>query len=221
MNNLKEKYIKEIRGELKKEMKISNVYMIPNLEKIIVNVGLGEVVNNPQAMKKVAEDLATITSQKPLITKAKKTISNFNIRAGMDIGLKVTLRRDRMWDFFEKLVAIVLPRVKDFRGVSRRSFDGRGNYSLGIKDHTIFLEIDPNKIDKIRSLQVTIVTTAEDDNMGLMLLKKLGMPFSKEEDARMLEKMRESVKKERKQIAKIKAKRAAEGKGIESRRVEK
>lgn len=220
MNKLKEKFLKEIRSELKKELKIGNDLAVPVLEKIVVNVGMGEVISNPPALEKMAADLALITGQKSLVTKAKRAISNFKIREDMSIGLKVTLRRRRMWDFFEKLVGIVLPRVKDFRGVSDRSFDGFGNYSLGIKDHTIFSELDPNKIDKIRSFQITIITTAKTDVEGHKLLKKLGMPFAKEEDVKMFEKMRDSVKKERKERAKLKAKRMAEGKKIEESRKE-
>lgn len=220
MNKLKEKFLKEIRSELKKELEIKNDLAVPKLGKIVVNVGMGEVVSNPPALEKMAADLALITGQKPLVTKAKRAISNFKIREDMSIGLKVTLRRERMWDFFEKLVGIVLPRVKDFRGVSDRSFDGFGNYSLGIRDHTIFTELDTNKIDKIRSFQITIITTAKTDVEGYKFLKKLGMPFAKEEDVKMFEKMRDSVKKERKDRAKLKAKRMAEGKTIEEKKEE-
>jgi large subunit ribosomal protein L5 len=218
MNKLKERYKKEISKDLQKELKLDNQMAVPTLEKIVVNVGMGEVINNSQALEKMSGDLTLITGQKPLETKAKKAISNFQIRMGQSIGLKVTLRGDRMWDFYEKLVDVILPRIRDFRGVSRKSFDGQGNYALGVKDHTVFPEIDPNKIDKIRSFEVIIVTTAKNDTDGVKLLSKLGMPFTKEEDAKMLEKMSESLKKERKEQAKMKAKRMAEGKNIEERR---
>lgn len=221
MNSLKERYKKEIVPELKKELGYTNDLSVPNLSEIIVNVGLGEAVTNPQAIEQMSKDIATITGQKPYVTKARRAISNFKIRAGQKIGLKVTLRRERMWDFFQKLVNIVLSRVKDFRGVSRRAFDGQGNYALGIREHTVFADIDPNKVDKLRSLQVVIVTTARDDKEGLLLLEKLGMPFAKEADVRELERMKELMKKEKKELSKLKAQRLAEGKKIEKSRTEK
>ncbi|MBN2016144.1 50S ribosomal protein L5 [Candidatus Dojkabacteria bacterium] len=220
MSDLKEKYKKEILPELKKELKVKNDFEVPTLKQIVVNIGLGEVVNNKQVLEKVSEDLAVITGQKPLVTRAKKAISNFKIRKGLEIGLKIDLRSDRMWDFFEKVVSIVLPRIKDFRGVSRKAFDGFGNYSLGIRDHTVFPEIDPNKVDKIRSFQINIITTARNDKQGFRLLELLGMPFAKVEDMRMMEKMQEAIRKERKEQEKMKAQRQSEGKDIEERRVE-
>jgi len=220
MNRLKETYKKEIVPKLMKKLKIENNMAVPNLEKIVINIGLGEVVKNPQALEKMSDDLSVITGQKPLVTKVKKAISNFNIRPGMDIGLKVTLRHDRMWDFFDKLVTIVLPMVKDFRGLSRRSFDGYGNYSLGMRDHTIFPEIDPNKIDKIRSLQIIIVTTARKDHDGLILLEELGMPFAKESEARVLDNIHETLDKEKKELDKLKEERLSKGKDIQDRRTE-
>jgi large subunit ribosomal protein L5 len=220
MNSLEEKYKKEVVPDLKKRLHCKSLLEVPTLEKIIVNVGLGEAIQNPQALEKVSEDLALITGQKPLITKARKAISNFNLRAGADIGLKVSLRRERMWNFFQKLISVVLPRVRDFRGVSPRSFDGRGNYSLGIREHTVFPEIDPNKVDKLRSLQITIVTTAENDKEGLVLLEELGMPFAKGGEAEELIKMKEMMRKEKKELSKMKAKRLAEGRKIEERRKE-
>lgn len=215
MDSLKEKYIKEAIPALKKELGISNDFAVPNLEKIVINTGLGEAIKNAEALGKMSEDLAIITGQKPLETKAKKAISNFDLRIGDKIGLKVTLRRDRMWNFFKKLVSIVLPRVKDFRGVSPKSFDGRGNYSLGIREHTVFPEIDPNKVDKLRSLQVIIVTTAENDKDALSLLEKLGMPFAKGQEAEEIDRMKVAIKSEKKNLTKLKAKRLAEGKNIE------
>lgn len=179
MTSFKEYYKKEIVGKLKKELNLSNDLSVPNLSKIVVNVGLGEAVTNKDSLAKVGEDLAIITGQKAKINKAKKAISNFKVKEGMEIGLSVTLRGDRMWFFFEKLVKIVLPRIKDFRGISRKAFDGYGNYALGIREYAIFPEIDPNKIDKIRSLQIIIVTTAKDDKSALRFLELLGMPFKK------------------------------------------
>ncbi len=218
MNRLRKKYKEDIVPKLEKKIGGNNTMAVPNLEKIVVNIGLGEVINNPQALEKMGEDIKVITGQKPLVTKVKKAISNFNIRPGMDIGLKVTLRRERMWDFFDKLITIVLPMVKDFRGLPRNSFDGYGNYTLGMKDHTIFSEIDPNKIDKIRSLEITIVTTARNDREGFILLEELGMPFAKESEARVLEQIHESINKEKKELESLKAKRLSEGKDIEDRR---
>ena len=207
MNKLKEKYQNKIIKELKSELNLKNDLSVPTLEKLVVNIGLGEAVTNQKVIETVSEDLSLITGQKPVITKARKAISNFDIREGLPIGLKVTLRRDRMWDFYEKLVGIVLPRLKDFRGVSRKAFDGFGNYSLGIVDHTVFPEIDTNKIDRIRSFQVIIVTTAEKDEEGFLLLEKLGMPFAKVEDIQMMDRMKESSKKEKKELSKLKQQR--------------
>lgn len=218
MDDLKEKYIKEIVPALKEELGLENDSMVPNLEKIVVNVGLGESITNPQSLAKMSEDLAIITGQKPLVTKAKRAISNFNLRSGQEIGLKVTLRRDRMWNFFQKLVSIALPRVRDFRGLSRGSFDGFGNFALGIKEHSVFPEIDPNEIDKLRSFEIIIVTTAQKDEDGLKLLEKLGMPFAKADEAKELEKMKEVLKREKKELSKVKAQRLAEGKKVEERR---
>ncbi|MBU0976436.1 50S ribosomal protein L5 [Patescibacteria group bacterium] len=212
MNNLKDKYNKNLVEELKTELKVENAMAVPALMKIVINIGMGEAVKNPQALEKMADDLALISGQKPKITKTDKAISNFGIREGMAVGMMVTLRRARMWDFFEKLVSIVLPRLKDFRGVSRKAFDGFGNYSLGIVDHTVFPEIDPNQVDRIRSLQVIIVTSARTDNEGLALLQKLGMPFAKEQEMKALERMEASLKEEKKEALKMKEMRKAEGK---------
>ena len=150
---------------------------VPKIEKVIINVGVGEAIQNPKAMDGAVNDLMTISGQKPIITKAKKSIAGFKLREGMPIGCKVTLRGDRMYDFLNRLINIVLPRVRDFRGVSPQAFDGRGNYSLGIKEQTIFPEIQYDKIDKIRGLEVVIVTTAKTDEEARELLKSMGMPF--------------------------------------------
>jgi len=152
--------------------------MIPRLEKIVVNVGLGEAVQNAKALDAAVADIAAITGQRPIITRAKKSISTFKIRTGMPIGCKVTLRGERMWDFLEKLIYVALPRVRDFRGVSPKSFDGRGNYALGLKEQLLFPEIDYDKVDKIRGMDVIIVTTAKTDEEAKALLKGLGMPFA-------------------------------------------
>lgn len=212
MNKLKEKYEKKIVKELKKEFGRDNIMSIPKLEKIVVNVGMGEAVKNPQSMDKMMDSIMKITGQKPIKTKSNSSISNFGIRVGLEIGMKVTLRRKRMWDFYERLVSVVLPRVKDFRGTPRGSFDSFGNYSLGIKDHTVFPEIDPNKVDKIRSLQITIVTTAKKDEEGFVLLEKLGMPFAKEGKARELDRMKETMEKEKKKREERRSKQKAQAK---------
>lgn len=177
---LKTKYNSEIRNKLMNELGIKNVSAVPTLSKIVVNAGIGREVakdKNPKVVEEFGADIAIITGQKPVVTVAKKAVSNFKLREGMENGLVVTLRGDRMWDFFDRLVSVALPRVKDFRGVSRRSFDGRGNYALGIREHTVFPEVDTSKMNKIRSLQVVITTTAENNEHGLALLKELGMPF--------------------------------------------
>ena len=179
MNRLQEEYNKTVSKELMKEQSYSNVMQVPTLKKIVVNVGAGEAVDNKAALDEIVEILTRITGQKPVVNKAKKAVSAFKIRQGMEIGVSVTLRGERMWQFFDKLVNIVLPRTKDFRGLSPRSFDDAGNYSLGIEDHTVFIEIDPNNVSKIRSLEVTIVTSAMNDKDGKALLDKFGFPFTK------------------------------------------
>ena len=179
MNRLQEEYNKTVSKELMKEQSYSNVMQVPTLKKIVVNVGAGEAVDNKAALDEIVEILTRITGQKPVVNKAKKAVSAFKIRQGMEIGVSVTLRGERMWQFFDKLVNIVLPRTKDFRGLSPESFDGAGNYSLGIEDHTVFIEIDPNNVSKIRSLEVTIVTSAMNDKDGKALLDKFGFPFTK------------------------------------------
>lgn len=175
---LKTKYQQDVAPALQKQFNYPNVMMTPRLEKVVVNVGMGEAVQNAKAMDAAVGDIATITGQKPVITKAKKSIATFKIREGMPIGCKVTLRGERMWDFLDKLVNVALPRVRDFRGVSPKAFDGRGNYALGLKEQLIFPEIDYDKVDKIRGMDIIIVTTARTDEEAKALLKGLGMPFS-------------------------------------------
>jgi len=177
MSRLREEYNNKIRKELLKEKEFSNVMAVPTLEKIILNVGVSEATTNGEAIEELVGVLTQISGQKPVVTKAKKAISSFKVRAGMDLGVAVTLRGERMWDFFDKLINIVFPRTKDFRGLSLNSFDGAGNYSIGIEDHTVFPEIDANNVRKIRSLQVTIVTTTKEDKSAKMFLDKFGFPF--------------------------------------------
>jgi len=171
------KYDNEIREALKKELGITNPMAIPRLEKIVINMGLGEATQNVKIMDPLVADLAAIAGQKPVTTKAKKSIAQFKVREGMPIGAMVTLRGDKMYEFLDRLVSIALPRVRDFRGVSSKSFDGRGNYTLGLRDQLIFAEIDYAKVDKLKGMNVTIVTTSQDDNGARTLLKAFGMPF--------------------------------------------
>ena len=178
MANLKTKFQQEVAPALQKQFNYPNVMMTPRMEKVVVNVGLGEAVQNAKALDAAVGDIAAITGQKPVVTRAKKSIATFKIRAGMPIGCKVTLRGERMWDFLEKLMYVALPRVRDFRGVSPKAFDGRGNYALGLKEQLIFPEIDYDKVDKIRGMDIIIVTTAKSDEESKALLKGLGMPFS-------------------------------------------
>lgn len=174
---LKEKYLKEVAPALVKEFSYTNPMSIPKLEKIVVNVGLGEAIANAKAVDVAVGDLMTITGQKPVVTKAKKSIAAFKLREGMSIGAMVTLRGDRMYEFLDRLVSLALPRVRDFRGVSPKAFDGRGNYTIGLKDQLIFPEIDFGKIDKARGMNVCIVTTAKTDEEARALLRHMGMPF--------------------------------------------
>ena len=171
------KYDNEIREGLKKELGISNPMAMPRLEKIVINMGLGEATQNVKIMDPLVADLAAIAGQKPVTTKAKKSIAQFKVREGMPIGAMVTLRGDKMYEFLDRLISIALPRVRDFRGVSSKSFDGRGNYTLGLRDQLIFAEIDYAKVDKLKGMNVTIVTTSQDDNGARSLLKAFGMPF--------------------------------------------
>lgn len=176
---LKERYRNEVVPALMKEFGYKNVMQAPRLEKVTVNVGLGEAVQNAKALEAAANDVATITGQHPVITRAKKSIANFKLRTGMPIGVVVTLRGDRMWEFLDRTLNAALPRIRDFQGVSPNSFDGRGNYSLGLREQVIYPEIEYDKIDKIRGLQVTICTTARTDEEGKRLLELLGMPFAR------------------------------------------
>jgi len=177
MARLKELYSKELAPKLMKEFNYKNKMQVPRLQKVVVNMGLGEAIQNIKVLDSATNELMVITGQKPVPSKAKKSIANFKLRKGMSIGCFVTLRKKRMYEFFDRLVNIALPRVRDFRGVSGRSFDGRGNYSLGIKEQIIFPEINYDKIDKIKGLNITIVTTAKTDEEGKALLGMLGMPF--------------------------------------------
>jgi len=174
---LRSKFEKEVAPVLLKELELKNVMAVPRLHKIVVNMGVGEATQNAKVLDPAVNELGQVTGQKPVITRAKKSIAAFKVRAGQSIGAMVTLRGDRMYEFFDRLVNIVLPRVRDFRGVSTKSFDGRGNYTLGLHDQLIFPEIDYAKVDKLKGMNVTIVTTAANDNQARMLLKHLGMPF--------------------------------------------
>ena len=177
MARLKDKYRNEIAPALAKEFDIQNVMAIPKIEKVVVNMGLGEGISNSKILDVAAEELKTITGQKPVITKAKKSIAAFKLRQGMNIGAMVTLRGDRMYEFLDRLISVALPRVRDFRGISGKAFDGRGNYTLGVREQLIFPEIDFNKVDKTRGMNISIVTTAKTDDQARALLKALGMPF--------------------------------------------
>jgi large subunit ribosomal protein L5 len=174
-----EKYKKEVIPVLKKEFGIENPMAVPRVEKVVLNMGIGEAISNAKLVDTAAEELTKIAGQRAVVTKAKKSIATFKLREGMPIGCRVTLRGERMYEFLDRLLNIALPRVRDFRGVPSRSFDGRGNFTLGIKDHLIFPEIDPTKIDKSKGLNVTIVTNAGSDDRARVLLKELGMPFGK------------------------------------------
>ena len=175
---LKEKYVKEIVPALQQKFGYKNINEVPRLEKVIINMGLGDAKDNSKSLEAAVADLATIAGQKPLVTKARKSIANFKLRAGMNIGAKVTLRADRMYFFTDKLVSVALPRVRDFRGVSASAFDGRGNYALGIKEQLIFPEIEYDKVEKIRGMEMIFVTTAKTDEEAKELLRLLGMPFA-------------------------------------------
>ncbi len=177
---LKERYQEELKPELMKSLDLKNVMQVPRVEKVVVNIGVGEAIDNAKALDAAVSDLSIITGQKPIVTKAKKSIANFKLREGRSIGAKVTLRGYRMWAFLDRLMNVALPRVRDFRGISPNSFDGRGNYTLGLREQLIFPEIDYDQIDKIRGFEVSIVTSAGDDDQGRQLLELLGMPFRKE-----------------------------------------
>ncbi len=176
---LLEKYRKDVIPVLKKEFGIANPMAVPRIEKVILNMGVGDAISNAKLVDAAAEELTKIAGQRAVVTKAKKSIASFKLRAGMPIGCRVTLRGDRMYEFLDRLLNVALPRVRDFRGVPTRAFDGRGNYTLGVRDHVIFPEIDPAKVEKSRGLNVTIVTTAGSDDRARVLLRELGMPFGR------------------------------------------
>lgn len=186
MARLREKYNSEVVAALMKEFNYPNVMAVPKIEKIVVNVGVGEAIQNTKLLDAASDDLAIITGQRPVIRRARKAIAAFKLRQGMPIGACVTLRGDRMYEFLDRLLNIALARVRDFRGVSPRSFDGRGNYTIGIKDQLIFPEIDIGKTDQLRGMNITVVTTARTDEEAHFLLKTMGMPFAKREERRML-----------------------------------
>ena len=174
---LNQRYQKVVSPQIAKEFGISNPMAVPRIEKVVINMGMGEAIANQKILDTAADELRAITGQKPVITKAKKSIASFKLRQGMPIGVVVTLRGDRMYEFLDRLVSVALPRVRDFRGVSPKAFDGRGNYTIGIREQLIFPEIDFNKVDKLRGMNITIVTTARNDEQSRALLKGLGMPF--------------------------------------------
>ena len=175
---LKELYTKEVRKKIQDEFKIKNPMAVPKIEKVVINMGVGEAISNAKIMDSAVDELTQITGQKPVITKAKKSIASFKLREGQSIGTMVTLRGDKMYEFLDRLISTALPRVRDFRGVPTKSFDGRGNYTLGIRDHLIFPEIDITKVDKSKGMNITIVTNAGNDEQARFLLQELGMPFA-------------------------------------------
>lgn len=179
MNRLTEKYSKEIAPALMKKFDYTSIMQVPKVEKIVVNIGLGEAIANPKVIEEATKELAQITGQQPVVTKAKKSIANFKLREGMPIGCKVTLRGEKMYEFLDKLISITLPRVRDFRGVNSTAFDGRGNFTLGVKEQIIFPEINYDKVNKLRGMDIVIVTTANTNEEGQALLKEMGMPFKK------------------------------------------
>lgn len=181
MNRMHERYNKEVVPALRKAFEFKNIMQVPRIQKVVVNIGMGEALDNPKSLESAVSDLMQITGQKPVQTKARRSIANFKLREGRLIGTKVTLRGDRMWSFLDRLLSTALPRVRDFRGVSSNAFDGRGNYTLGLRDQLIFPEIEYDKIDKLRGMEVTIVTTAKTDDQARVMLQLLGMPFSKKE----------------------------------------
>ena len=180
MNRMQEKYNNVVVPALRKAFDLKNVMQVPRIQKVVVNIGMGEAMDNPKALDAAVNDILQITGQKPVITKARVSIAAFKLREGRAIGVKVTLRGERMWSFLDRLLNIVLPRVRDFRGVPRDAFDGRGNYTLGLREQLIFPEIEYDKIDKIRGMEITIVTTATNDEQAASLLEMLGMPFRKD-----------------------------------------
>jgi len=180
MNGMKEKYQKEVVPALMKELDFENVMQVPRFSKVVINIGLGEAMDNPKALEAATGDLSKISGQKPVITKARRSIAAFKLREGRAIGTMVTLRGEKMWAFLDRLMNIVLPRVRDFRGVSVEAFDGRGNYTLGLREQIIFPEIDYDKVDKVRGMEITVVTTAPTDDQAAKMMQLMGMPFRKE-----------------------------------------
>lgn len=177
MARLREKYTNELKAAIQKELGLENTMAVPRIEKVVINMGLGEATQNNKILDPLVSDLAQITGQKPVMTKAKKSIAQFKVREGQSIGAMVTLRGETMFEFLDRLISVALPRVRDFKGVSSKSFDGRGNYTLGLRDQLIFPEIDYSRVEKLKGMNVTIVTTAKDDNSARVLLKHFGMPF--------------------------------------------
>lgn len=180
MNRMKERYEKEVMPAMMKALNLENTMEAPRIQKVTLNIGMGEAMDNPKSLEAASADIAAITGQKPVITKARKSVANFKLREGRAIGVMVTLRGEKMWSFLDRLMNVVLPRVRDFRGVSREAFDGRGNYTLGLREQIIFPEIEYDKVDKVRGMEITIVTTARNDNQAAVLLEMLGMPFRKD-----------------------------------------
>ncbi len=178
-SRLKDKYMKEVRKKIQDEFGITNVMAVPKVEKIVLNMGMGEAISNAKILDAAVDELGQITGQKPVTTKAKKSIASFKLREGQSIGTMVTLRGEKMYEFLDRLISIALPRVRDFRGLPTKSFDGRGNYTLGVRDHFIFPEIDISKVDKSKGMNITIVTSAKNDDQARSLLRELGMPFGK------------------------------------------
>jgi large subunit ribosomal protein L5 len=176
---LKELYQTEVRKKIQDQFGIKNPMAVPKIEKVVLNMGMGEAISNAKILDSAVDELGQITGQKPIVTKAKKSIASFKLREGQAIGAMVTLRSDKMWDFLDRLISTALPRVRDFRGVPSKSFDGRGNYTLGVRDHLIFPEIDITKVDKSKGMNITIVTNAKDDDQARFLLRELGLPFTK------------------------------------------
>jgi len=180
MNRMKERYQNEVMPAMMKALNLQNAMEAPRVQKVILNIGMGEAMDNPKSLEAASSDVAAITGQKPVVTKARKSIANFKLREGRAIGVMVTLRGEKMWSFLDRLMNVVLPRVRDFRGISREAFDGRGNYTLGLREQIIFPEIEYDKVDKVRGMEITIVTTARNDDQAAVLLEMLGMPFRKD-----------------------------------------
>lgn len=180
MNRMKERYQNEVVPAMMKALNLTNTMEAPRIQKVVVNIGMGEAMDNPKSLEAASSDIAAITGQKPVITKARKSVANFKLREGRAIGVMVTLRGEKMWSFLDRLMNVVLPRVRDFRGISREAFDGRGNYTLGLREQIIFPEIEYDKVDKVRGMEITIVTSARNDDQATTLLEMLGMPFRKD-----------------------------------------